>query len=137
MSLLSAADAHHAWATALLEQLVRLESPSGDVEALNRCGTALAHELVLLGGRVTPVAVSGAGDHLRVEFGTPGPQHVGTSGPLHLGTSQVLVLGHFDTVWPIGQLARMPARHDDGRFYGPGAFDMKAGIVIALLAMRA
>jgi glutamate carboxypeptidase len=49
----------------------------------------------------------------------------------------VLILGHFDTVWPIGQLARMPARHDDGRFYGPGAFDMKAGIVIALLAMRA
>jgi glutamate carboxypeptidase len=125
MSLLSAADAHREWATALLEQLVRLESPSGDVEALNRCGAVLAHELARLGGRVTPIATPGAGDHLRAEFGASAAR------------SQVLVLGHFDTVWPIGQLARMPVRHDDGRFYGPGAFDMKAGIVIALLAMRA
>ena len=123
MSLLSAADAHREWATALLEQLVRLESPSGDADALNRCGTSIAHELTRLGGRVTPIATDGGGDHLRAEFGS--------------GPSQLLILGHFDTVWPIGQLARMPVRQDDGRFYGPGAFDMKAGIVIALLAMRA
>ena len=65
----------------------------------------------------------GAGDHLRAEFGT--------------GESQVLVLGHFDTVWPVGQLEHMPVRHDGGRLYGPGTFDMKAGIAQALLAVRA
>jgi glutamate carboxypeptidase len=48
-----------------------------------------------------------------------------------------MLLGHFDTVWPIGQLERMPLRRHDGRLYGPGIFDMKAGIAIAMLAVRA
>ena len=122
-SLLAAADSHRDWAIAVIEDLVRLESPSGDVAALNRCGAALAHHMTALGGRVTPIAAAGAGDHLRAEFGT--------------GESQVLVLGHFDTVWPIGQLEHMPVRHDGGRLYGPGTFDMKAGIAQALLAVRA
>ncbi|MBK5297902.1 MAG: M20 family metallopeptidase [Vicinamibacteria bacterium] len=122
-SLLAAADSHRDWAVALIEDLVRLESPSGDVAALNRCGGALAHHMTALGGRVTPIAAPGAGDHLRAEFGT--------------GESQVLVLGHFDTVWPVGQLERMPVRLEDGRLYGPGSFDMKAGIAQALLAVRA
>ena len=47
-----------------------------------------------------------------------------------------LLLGHFDTVWPVGQLARMPLRRDADRLYGPGAFDMKGGVVIGLLALR-
>jgi glutamate carboxypeptidase len=123
MSLLAAAEAHRAWAIALLEQLVLLESPSHDAAALNRCGAELARELALLGARVTPIAAEGTGDHLRAEFGA--------------GPAQVLVLGHFDTVWPVGQLTGMPLRVDDDRLYGPGAFDMKGGIVIGLLAMRA
>lgn len=122
-SLLSAADSHRDWAVALVEDLVRLESPSGDVQALDRCGTAIAHHMTELGGRVTMLPTEAAGDHLRGEFGS--------------GSSQILVLGHFDTVWPVGQLERMPIRHEDGRLYGPGAFDMKAGIAIALLAVRA
>jgi glutamate carboxypeptidase len=122
-SLLAAAESHRDWAIALIEDLVGLESPSGDVAALNRCGAALAHHMTALGGRVAPIAASGAGDHLRAEFGT--------------GESQVLVLGHFDTVWPLGQLERMPVRLDDGRLFGPGTFDMKAGIAQALLAIRA
>jgi glutamate carboxypeptidase len=121
-SLLSAADSHRDWAVAVIEDLVRLESPSGDIPALNRCGAALAHFMTALGGRVTPVAADGAGDHLRAEFGS--------------GESQVLVLGHFDTVWPVGQLERMPVRLEDGRLYGPGTFDMKAGIALGLLAVR-
>ena len=52
------------------------------------------------------------------------------------GRSQVLVLGHFDTVWPIGELARMPCERRADRITGPGAFDMKAGIAIAMLAAR-
>ena len=122
-ALLAAADSHRDWAVALVEDLVRLESPSGDVEALDRCGTALAHHMTDLGGRVTMLPTEASGDHLRGEFGS--------------GSSQILVLGHFDTVWPVGQLERMPVRHEDGRLYGPGAFDMKAGIAIALLAVRA
>ena len=74
------------------------------------------------GGRVTTHSTS-AGEHLRGEFGA--------------APSQVLLLGHYDTVWPVGQLARMPVRRDGDRLYGPGVFDMKAGIVIGLLAMRA
>jgi glutamate carboxypeptidase len=64
-----------------------------------------------------------AGDHLRVSFGN--------------GPKQVLLLGHFDTVWPIGQLARMPLKREGGKLFGPGVFDMKAGIGLATLATRA
>jgi glutamate carboxypeptidase len=122
-AILSAADAHRDWAVALIDAFVRLESPSGDPVALDRCGAAIAHEMAALGGRVTTIPTPAAGDHLRAEFGA--------------GASQILLLGHFDTVWPVGQLERMAVRQEDGRLYGPGAFDMKAGIAIALLAMRA
>jgi glutamate carboxypeptidase len=64
-----------------------------------------------------------AGDHLRLEFGR--------------GERQVLLLGHVDTVWPVGQLHRMPLRLEDGRLHGPGIFDMKAGVGLGLLAVRA
>jgi glutamate carboxypeptidase len=47
----------------------------------------------------------------------------------------VLLLGHFDTVWPVGQLARQPLVERDGRLFGPGVYDMKAGLVIALTAV--
>jgi glutamate carboxypeptidase len=53
------------------------------------------------------------------------------------GDAQVLILGHFDTVWPVGQLGRMPLRHDEGRLYGPGVYDMKSGLALAWLAVRA
>ena len=42
----------------------------------------------------------------------------------------ILLLGHFDTVWSVGQLERMPFREEDGRLHGPGIFDMKAGIAV-------
>lgn len=121
--LLTAAEAHRDWTVAVIEELVALESPSGDAVALNRCGAAIARHMAELGGRVTTHAAGHAGDHLRGEFGS--------------GRTQVLLLGHFDTVWPVGQLARMPLRRDTERLYGPGAFDMKAGIAIGLTAMRA
>ena len=121
--LLTAAEAHRDWTVAVIEELVALESPSGDAVALNRCGAAIARHMAELGGRVTTHAAGDAGDHLRGEFGS--------------GRTQVLLLGHFDTVWPVGQLARMPLRRDTERLYGPGAFDMKAGIAIGLTAMRA
>jgi glutamate carboxypeptidase len=120
--LLNAAEAHREWAVSVVKNLVHLESPSTDKVALDRCGAELARLLSGLGGRVTPLPQTTAGDHLRAEFGR--------------GESQILVLGHFDTVWPVGQLDSMPLRREDGRLYGPGTYDMKAGIAIAMLAIR-
>ena len=90
---------------------------------MDRCGSVLAARLAAIGGRVTRLSRPERGDHLLAEFGC--------------GTSQILLLGHFDTVWPVGQLDRMPLTRREGRLYGPGVFDMKAGIAIAMLATRA
>jgi glutamate carboxypeptidase len=83
----------------------------------------LAARLRAIGGAVTPLPQADRGDHLRAEFGR--------------GDHQILLLGHFDTVWPIGTLDRMPVVHTNGRLHGPGVFDMKAGIGLAMLATRA
>jgi glutamate carboxypeptidase len=115
--------ANHDWLLELIEALVVIESPSDDADAVNRCGRELTSRLEAIGGMVTPVPSATAGDHLRVVFGA--------------GSRQVLLLGHFDTVWPSGQLARMPLKREAGRLHGPGVFDMKAGIGLATLATRA
>lgn len=111
------------WLLDFIEALVAIESPSDDPAAVNRCGAELASRLEALGGALTRVSSSTAGDHLRASFGK--------------GQRQILLLGHFDTVWPIGQLTTMPLRRAGGRLYGPGVFDMKAGIGLATLATRA
>jgi glutamate carboxypeptidase len=90
---------------------------------VDRCGAGLAERLTAAGARVERLPQSARGDHVRATVGDRGPQ--------------VMILGHFDTVWPIGTLERMPVRQDDGRLYGPGVFDMKSGIAVAMLAVRA
>ena len=114
---------HGDWAIATVETLARLESPTTDKAAVDRCGDQLASRLRDLGARVTPLPQERAGDHLLAEMGE--------------GESQVLLLGHFDTVWPVGQLDRMPLARKGTQLFGPGVFDMKGGIAIALLAARA
>jgi glutamate carboxypeptidase len=111
------------WLVDTIQTLVRHESPTTDKAAVDRCGAELAAQLTSIGGRVTRLPRQQRGDHLLTEFGC--------------GASQVLLLGHFDTVWPVGQLERMPIIESDGRLHGPGVFDMKAGIVIGMLATRA
>ena len=111
------------WLRDTIETLVRLESPSTDKAAVDRCGREIAARLEAIGGRVERFAQAERGDHLRAEFGS--------------GRRQVMLLGHFDTVWPLGQLERMPLREDDGRLHGPGIFDMKSGLSIGMLAVRA
>ncbi len=115
--------AHLDWLLETTETLVGLESPTTDKAAVDRCGAVLASRLDAIGGRVTRLARSERGDHLLAEFGC--------------GASQILLLGHFDTVWPVGQLDRMPLTRSGGRLHGPGVFDMKAGIAIAMMATRA
>ena len=111
------------WLLETIEALARLESPSTDKNAVDACGRELEARLTSIGGRVERLPQAGSGDHLRARFGD--------------GDRQVLVLGHFDTVWPLGQLARMPIHREAGRLHGPGTFDMKAGIAIGMLAVRA
>jgi glutamate carboxypeptidase len=115
--------ANHDWLLEFIEALVAIESPSDDPVAVNRCGAELASRLEAIGGAVTRIPSATAGEHLRVGFGS--------------GDRQILLLGHFDTVWPVGQIARMPLKREGGRLYGPGVFDMKAGIGLATLATRA
>lgn len=115
--------AHEPWLLELIDKLVRAESPSDDRAAVNRCAELVARELETLGGRVTRLSADPAGDHVRAEWGD--------------GDAQVLLLGHVDTVWPIGQLERMPLQREGDRLFGPGVFDMKAGLALAVLATRA
>jgi glutamate carboxypeptidase len=108
-----------------IEALVRLESPSTDKSAVDRCGAELARRMHHAGAVVETFSQSGRGDHLRARVeGAAGRQ-------------PILLLGHFDTVWPAGTLERMPLRRVGVRLYGPGTFDMKAGIAIALAAAAA
>ncbi len=122
-SILEFCRSQHEWALDAFEALARCESPSQDKAAVDRCGAEIEKMVGEIGGRVERLARSSAGDHLRAEFGH--------------GAGQVLLLGHFDTVWPVGQIDRMPIVRRDGRLHGPGTFDMKAGIVIGLLGARA
>ena len=116
-------DREAAWLRDRVETFVRLESPSDDKAAADRCGREIAATLAQLAARVTVIPNRERGDHVRAEIDGAGPQ--------------VLVLGHFDTVWKVGQIDRMPLREDARRLYGPGIFDMKAGLAVALQALRA
>ena len=121
--LLAYCESRREWVLETTLALARLESPTSDKEAVDACGRELQQRMEALGGTVTRVSRAKAGDHLRAEFGS--------------GEGQVLLLGHFDTVWPVGQLARMPLEFRDGRLFGPGVFDMKAGVALGLLAAAA
>jgi len=102
-----------------LRALVECESPSEDRDATARCADVLA-DLVRrrLGGEAERVEVEGR-VHLRWSFGRP----------------RVLLLGHLDTVWPLGTLARWPFEVRGERATGPGVFDMKGGLVQMLEAL--
>jgi len=116
-------EAEQAWLLDTLSALVGAESPSDDKAAVDACGRLLGARLEECGARVDRIPQTTCGDGLRAEWGA--------------GDRQLLLLGHFDTVWNIGQLAAMPLREDGGRLYGPGVFDMKAGIAIGMQAIRA
>ena len=110
-----------------LRELTVLESPSLDKEPTDRCCQFLAEKWLRHGTIVQILRQKHCGDHLRVVW-KPAEGRA---------KSQLLVLGHYDTVYPIGTLAKMPFRISAGKAYGPGTFDMKAGIVQALFALEA
>src|ERR1700691_5013410 len=108
---------------------VEIESPSDDKSAVDRCGEAVAALAAGVGGRVKRHRKPSSGDVLELRF-TP------VSRPAQIA-EPVMLLGHIDTVWPMGTLRKMPFRIADGRVWGPGTLDMKAGVVMGLVAIRA
>src|SRR6201993_450076 len=108
-----------------LREFVEIESPSDNKAAADRMGAFLAEKFALIGGRPQPHHAEDFGDNVQIDF--PG---AGSARP-------VLLLGHFDTVYPLGTLPAMPCRIDGGRLRGPGVLDMKAGIALMLFAIEA
>jgi glutamate carboxypeptidase len=111
----------------LLGLFVRVESPSFDKAAVDRFGGIVAAQWKRRGAKVSFVRQRERGDHVRAEWHPRGGRSSG----------QILVLGHLDTVYEAGTIARMAFRVSRGRAWGPGAFDMKGGLVIALYAADA
>jgi glutamate carboxypeptidase len=110
----------------LIRQFVECESPSDDPAAVARFVQLAADTLAPM-GRAKLVRGRKFGPQLVCEMTLPGKKKSG----------QILALGHSDTVWPVGTLRTMPFREAEGRLWGPGVLDMKAGIAFFVFAARA
>jgi glutamate carboxypeptidase len=113
---------------ATIRELVEIESPSDHKQSVDRIAAFLALKFEALGGRTRLHRSDDFGDSLQVDFS--GPSTRSTRKP-------VLLLGHYDTVYPLGTLASMPCMVENGRLHGPGALDMKSGIALMLHAIEA
>jgi glutamate carboxypeptidase len=111
--------------TETIRQLVEIESPSDNKQAVDRLASMLAGRFENLGGHAKFHRAQDYGDHLQVDFEG------------RRGRKPVLLLGHIDTVYPLGTLAQMPCRIADGRLLGPGVLDMKSGIALMLHTIAA
>jgi glutamate carboxypeptidase len=122
---LAFAEAKQPAIVAFISELARCESPSDQPQAVNRFVNLLADRL---DGASSVKTLSGGrfGNHLRCEFKLPGAKSGG----------KILVLAHSDTVWPLGTLAHMPIREEEGRLWGPGVLDMKSGIAFFIYAIH-
>jgi len=112
---------------ASLRTLVEMESPSRDKQALDRVADHLAREWSDAGLAVTRFPNERGGDHLSIDWVKPGES----------GMKPWLVLGHFDTVWAHDTLEKMPFRREGDRLFGPGTYDMKASLAMALEVVKA
>ena len=107
-----------------IRELVEIESPSDNKAAVDRVADAVAEKFSRLGGEVRFHRAKEFGSHLQVNFGGKAAR-------------PVLLLGHYDTVYPLGTLATMPCRAVDNKLTGPGVLDMKSGIALMLHALAA
>jgi glutamate carboxypeptidase len=112
-----------------IRELVEIESPSDNKPAVDRISAFLAIKFKQLGGHATIHSSNDFGDSLQIDF--PGPAHIRSTG------RAVLLLGHYDTVYPLGTLANMPCKIENNRLRGPGVLDMKSGIALMLHAIEA
>jgi glutamate carboxypeptidase len=112
------------WIHSRLRELVLQESPSEDRAGINAAAKLVEGWARELGGKARWHRQKNFGDVLELRFGAP-----------RSAQKPILLLGHLDTVWPLGTLKQMPWREAEGRFFGPGVLDMKAGVVMALAAI--
>lgn len=114
--------------TSLLKALVETESPSHDKAAVDRVGALVAEEARKLGAQVETIPNIKTGDHVLARFSSPAGERSRGEG--------ILLLCHMDTVFPLGTIQKTPYREEGDKIFGPGALDMKSGIVIALAAIE-
>ena len=109
-----------------LRSWVECESPTWDAAAVNRVLDLGGHDLAAAGARIERIAGKmGFGDCVRASFPHP-----------RAGDPGILIMGHMDTVHPVGTLARLSWKRDGVKCYGPGIYDMKGGNYLALEAIR-
>ena len=105
----------------LLKKLVETESPTYDKAAVNRLGAIVAREASKLGASIEVLPQKEIGDQIVARWGS--------------GPGGIFLVGHLDTVFPVGTLDMMPFYEQDDKIFGPGVLDMKAGLVIMLQAI--
>jgi glutamate carboxypeptidase len=108
-----------------IRELVEIESPSDNKPAVDRIAAFLAPKFEGLGGRTRLHPSNDFGDSLQIDFFGEGNRR------------PILLLGHYDTVYPLGTLASMPCEIEDDRLRGPGVLDMKSGIALMFHAIEA
>jgi glutamate carboxypeptidase len=109
-----------------LRPWVECESPTWDQDAVNRMMGLASRDVALMGARVERIpGRMGFGDCVRASVPHP-----------RAGQPGILVMGHLDTVHPVGTLPKLAWRQEDGRCYGPGILDMKGGNYMAIEAIR-
>ena len=131
----------HAWADRLrylsehqshivqtARKFVEIESPSDHKPSADHMASVLASEFEALGGRAKLHRSADFGDSLQIDFGSK------SGSP---NRRPILLLGHHDTVYPLGTLANMPCKIENGNLHGPGVLDMKSGIALMLHAIEA
>jgi len=111
----------------LLKELVSLESPSIEKKAVDKCSDFIIKEFKKVGANATRFPQKKIGDLYTVQY--PGLKAKAKK-------EQILVLTHIDTVWPVGRIQNMPFYLSGSKIYGPGVLDMKAGLVMALYAIK-
>ena len=108
-----------------IRELVEIESPSDNKAAVDRLAETVAQQFSQLGGDVQIHQAKDFGNHLQVDF------------PGNAAAKPLMLLGHYDTVYPLGTLATMPCRAVGNKLTGPGVLDMKSGIALVLHALAA
>jgi glutamate carboxypeptidase len=108
-------------------ELVEIESPSDNKAAVDRIAEVLAKKFAALGGRTRLHCSNDFGGSLQIDFAGAGASP----------RKPVLLLGHYDTVYPLGTSAGMPCKIENGKLRGPGVLDMKSGIALMLQAIAA
>ena len=116
----------------LIRDLVERETTSRESERLDEIARFVDRLLRPCANSISLIQSAGLGTHLSARFFDASP-----AAEVRPGGGELLIIGHLDTVWPVGTLERIPFRvTSEGRAHGPGIFDMKAGVAIVIQAIR-